>query len=102
MKVFRIVWLRVPCAIAACLLTCVTAAMAASAPSTEVDAQTQTTSTSAPSQADADTDAGWHVTVSPYLWFPGMSGTVGAKGHEASVHVSPADLLTNFNFGLMG
>ena len=24
--------------------------------------------------------AGWHVAVSPYLWFPGIHGTVGAFG----------------------
>jgi hypothetical protein len=44
----------------------------------------------------------WHFAVSPYLWFPGVHGTVGARGHEASVHASPGDLLSNFRFGLMG
>jgi hypothetical protein len=47
-------------------------------------------------------DSGWHLTVAPYLWFPGVHGTVGAFNRDASVHVSPADLLSHFRFGLMG
>jgi len=45
---------------------------------------------------------GWHVDVAPYLWFAGMNGTVGALGHETSVHVTAGDVLSYFNFGLMG
>jgi hypothetical protein len=30
-----------------------------------------------------------------------MSGTVGALGHDTSVHVSPGDLLSHFHLGLM-
>jgi len=45
---------------------------------------------------------GWHFTVSPYLWFPGMHGNVGELGHDASVHASAGDLLSHFRFGLMG
>ena len=47
-------------------------------------------------------DTGWHFSVSPYLWFPGLHGTIGARGHDASIHVSPGDLLSHFRFGLMG
>jgi len=47
-------------------------------------------------------DQGWHVDVVPYLWFPGINGTVGALDHESSVHVTARDVLSNFNFGLMG
>ena len=47
-------------------------------------------------------DQGWHVDLAPYLWFPGIYGTVGALDHESSVHVSARDVLSNFNFGLMG
>jgi hypothetical protein len=69
----------------------------------DADAQTQATASPAPAlSSSADADDNWHVTISPYLWFPGLSGTVGALGHDASVHISPADLLSNFNFGLMG
>jgi hypothetical protein len=47
-------------------------------------------------------DREFHVNVAPYLWFAGIDGTVGALGHETSVHVSARDVLSNFNFGLMG
>jgi len=47
-------------------------------------------------------DSGWHVAVSPYLWFPGVHGTMGALGRDVSVHVSPGDLLSHFRFGVMG
>jgi hypothetical protein len=47
-------------------------------------------------------DSGWHFAVSPYLWFPGVHGTLGAGGHDASIHASPGDLLSHFRFGLMG
>jgi len=47
-------------------------------------------------------DNGWHVALSPYLWFPGVHGTIGALGRDVSVHATPGDLLSNFRFGLMG
>ena len=66
-------------------------------------AQSQTGSAMA---AKADTpdpvDQGWHVDVAPYLWFAGIDGTVGAAGYQSSVHVSASDVLSYFNFGLMG
>jgi hypothetical protein len=31
-----------------------------------------------------------------------MNGTVGVDGYTASVHASPSDVLSNFNFGIMG
>jgi len=46
-------------------------------------------------------DQGWHFAISPYLWFAGVHGTVGARGHEASVHVSFRDIFSYFNIGLM-
>ena len=55
---------------------------------------------SAPPVGEPTSD--WHFAVSPYLWFPGVHGTVGARGHDASVHASPGDLLSHFRFGLMG
>ena len=45
---------------------------------------------------------GWHVDVAPYLWFAGINGSVGALGHETSAHVSARNVLSYFNFGLMG
>jgi len=61
----------------------------------------QTGSASAP-QATAVDDDNWHLAISPYLWFAGVHGTVGALGHTASVHASASDVLSKFNIGLMG
>jgi hypothetical protein len=47
-------------------------------------------------------ESDWHFAVSPYLWLPGVHGTVGAQDHDVSVHASPGDLLSHFRFGLMG
>jgi len=47
-------------------------------------------------------DQGWHVDVVPYLWFPGINGTVGVREHDASVHVTARNVLSYFDFGLMG
>ena len=67
-------------------------------------ASAQSQSTIATAQADIPdpADQGWHVDVVPYLWFPGINGTVGALDHESSVHVTARDVLSYFNFGLMG
>ena len=61
----------------------------------------QTPATSAPQKTATDPDEGWHFAVSPYLWLAGMHGTVGAFGHEASVHASFGDIIKNLNMGLM-
>lgn len=47
-------------------------------------------------------DEAWHFSLSPYLWLPGVHGTVGGRGRDISVHASPGDLLSHFRFGLMG
>lgn len=68
-----------------------------------VSAQSQDTKT-ASQKADAPepADQGWHVDLAPYLWFPGINGTVGVRDHDSSIHVSARDVLSNFDFGLMG
>jgi len=71
--------------------------------STKVGGQAQKKQASSPANGSAaNADEGWHLGITPYLWFPGIHGTVGALGHYASVHSSAADVLSNFNFGLMG
>lgn len=40
----------------------------------------------------ADTNNSWHGAVSIYGWFAGMHGTVGARGHNTSVHMPFSDL----------
>jgi hypothetical protein len=49
-----------------------------------------------------DSDEGWHIAITPYLWFAGVHGTTGVRGHEASVHVSASDVLSYVNIGAMG
>jgi len=76
-------------------------AIALNAPA--VSAQSQATnSVSQKPDASQPVDQGWHVDAAPYLWFPGINGTVGALDHDSSIHVSARDVLSNFNFGLMG
>jgi hypothetical protein len=58
-------------------------------------------SVAAQASTSADDD-GWHFAVSPYLWFPGVHGTIGARGRDVSFKASPGDLLSHFRFGLMG
>ena len=67
---------------------------------TTASAQSQT-ATVTPAETDSPNPAnrGWHVDVAPYLWFPGINGTVGALGHEAGVSVTARDVLSNFDFG---
>lgn len=60
-----------------------------------------TQSTSASGSASAP-DTGWHLDLSPYLWFAGTHGTVGALGRNASIRASAGDLLSHLNIGLMG
>jgi hypothetical protein len=47
-------------------------------------------------------DDQWHLSVSPYLWFPGVHGTVGAFGRDVGFKASATDLLSHFRFGIMG
>src|SRR6516225_12381960 len=70
---------------------------------TSASAQLQT-AIAAPAQTDRPdpADSGWHVDVAPYLWFPGINGTVGALGHQAGVSVTARNVLSYFDFGLMG
>jgi len=47
-------------------------------------------------------DDQWHLSVSPYLWFGGTHGTLGAFGHDVGFKASAGDLLSHFRFGIMG
>jgi len=56
-----------------------------------------------PHPGTAAADDAWHLSVSPYLWFPGVHGSAaGPGGNSLSFRASPSDLLSNFRFGLMG
>jgi hypothetical protein len=62
----------------------------------------QTSSSGGAGNAPASADNQWHFTFSPYLWFAGMHGTVGALDRDLSFHASPGDILSHFDIGLMG
>ncbi len=96
----RKVWLSILLVGVVCLVALATAA--AEDKPLDASAQTQAGGTPAPQKGVAGDDDSWHFTIMPYLWFPGIHGTVGALGHDASVHVSGSDVLSYFNFGLMG
>ncbi|MBB5326518.1 hypothetical protein [Tunturiibacter gelidoferens] len=55
----------------------------------------------APATNPADDDK-WHLAISPYLWFAGVHGTIGARDRSASFHASVGDVLSKLNIGLMG
>ena len=57
-----------------------------------------TTSTT-PASPTADK---WQFVSLSYLWLPGVHGTVGARGYSSYTSVSPSDVLSHFNFGVMG
>ena len=59
-------------------------------------------SDSTSSSSSVGSGKGWRLDLTPYLWFAGAHGTVGVLGRDASVHASAGDLLSHFNFGIMG
>jgi hypothetical protein len=67
------------------------------------DANQDQTAQTAPASPQPTTvaDHDWHLSLSPYLWFAGVSGTTGVYNHDASMHVSAGDLLSHFRIGLM-
>ena len=70
-----------------------------------LNVQTQSSSqSSSPASTPASTtdDSGWHFELSPYLWFAGAHGTVGALDRDASVRASPSTLLSHADFGIFG
>ena len=64
-------------------------------------ARPQSTSTYGIPPNPESSDPGFHIGVTPYLWFSGIHGTVGVGGHEASVHASASDVLSNLDIGFM-
>lgn len=68
---------------------------------TESPPQSQSSDSSSSSSSLGHSD-GWRLDLTPYLWFAGTHGTVGALGRDASVHASAGDMLSHLNAGLMG
>jgi hypothetical protein len=86
-----------------CLLALILSLATAATAQGPVEESTSQSSGTAPSPATtASPDDGWHVGLSPYLWFAGVHGTVGALGHETGVSASFGDIFSYFNIGLMG
>ena len=63
-------------------------------------ATAQTTSSGIPPDPPSS-NPGFHIDITPYLWFSGINGTVGVRGYDASVHASASDVLSNFDIGFM-
>ena len=71
--------------------------------SPRANAQTQTpTPKDSPQVTDPASADGWHVGITPYIWFAGLHGTSGVLGHDASVHASFGDIFNYLNIGAMG
>src|SRR3954463_14823472 len=70
-------------------------------PQTNVPNGVQSQPAAQPDNRSPSSPEGWHVAVSPYLWFSAIHGTVGVGGHDASVHAGFGDVLSNLNLGLM-
>jgi len=64
------------------------------------DPAAQTTGQTASQPSGSDDQ--WHISVTPYLWFPAFYGTVGFPNRDLHVHADAGDLLSHFRFGLMG
>jgi hypothetical protein len=64
--------------------------------------QDQTTGSTSAQATNPANDDKWHLAISPYLWFAGVHGTIGARGRSASFHASAGDVLSKLNIGLMG
>jgi len=47
-------------------------------------------------------DKKWHYSATGYLWIPGIHGTIGVRGFDASIHVSGSEIFSNFRGGLLG
>jgi hypothetical protein len=45
---------------------------------------------------------GWRVRLTPYLWGPGIEGTVGIGNRSADVDATFSDILRELNFAFMG
>jgi len=71
---------------------------------TDMSAQSQATGNKPPDppQPTTSDDDVWNFQLAPYIWIPGIHGSVGALGREASVHVSGSDLFSDFDGGLAG
>ncbi len=73
-------------------------------PRASAQAQTPapTTKNSPDPNGETSGSDGWHVGITPYIWFAGIHGTSGVLGHDASVHADFSDIFNYLNIGAMG
>jgi hypothetical protein len=50
-----------------------------------------------PAYAQDGTDSAWKVSVTPFFWLIGLSGTANVKGHSADVDMNMSDVLDNLD-----
>ena len=81
------------------VVLCVTAVAQQSA---DLIAPEQTESAPVSQKSATADDDNWHLGITPYLWFAGVHGTVGALDRTVGFHASAGDVLSKFNIGLMG
>jgi hypothetical protein len=75
----------------------------AAAPSQAEPAAAAPASGSAAAAASTAPEGDWHFAVSPYLWLPGVHGSIGdPNGGQIPFSASAGDLLSHFRIGLMG
>jgi len=86
-----------------CLLTLVLSlATSATAQQPAVEETSQFGGTAPSPAATTPPDDDWHVGVTPYIWFAGLHGAVGVRGHDIGLHASFGDVFSYLNIGLMG
>jgi hypothetical protein len=78
------------------------AAVSSSLQTTAGQTQPSMSPAGSPTPGWGDNSPGWHYDSLSYLWFPGIHGVAGARGFNAGLHVSAADILKNFDIGIMG
>jgi hypothetical protein len=85
------------------LLTLILAVAAfATAQMPAVEGTSQSGGTAPSPTTTASPDDGWHVGVTPYIWFAGVHGTAGALGFQTSVHATFGDIFNYLNNGRPG
>ncbi|NLV64391.1 MAG: hypothetical protein GXY69_00595, partial [Synergistaceae bacterium] len=47
--------------------------------------------------SENDVPSDWTFSTTSYVWFSGLSGTVGVKGHKARVSLGFSDILSNMD-----
>jgi hypothetical protein len=53
-------------------------------------------------ESPTPSEDGLHVSITPYLWFAGVHGTVGVLGHNTAVSAGFGDIFNYLNIGAMG